>query len=259
VDHEPAPITPAPVVVVSWNLQGSQGVDLDGVADVLAAADADVIVIQEVQRRQARRIAQRLDFTEMRWAFKHFPLTSWSEGLAVLTPHRLVHTDSFVLRRAWFWNWRRRVGLLARIERGGMQFGVINVHLSPHDAGEARRREAHLVVERARAEDERPLIAGDFNDLPGGPGYQVFTGSGWVDAWMIDRLKDIDGATNWTQGDRRGRAPTQRLDFVFAPTGWTVADARVLAEPDRIDWYADRSDHVPLLAVLEPPEKDPHR
>jgi endonuclease/exonuclease/phosphatase family metal-dependent hydrolase len=259
VERNQAPVAAAPVVVVSWNLQGSQGVDIDGVAEVLSNVRADVIVFQEIQRRQARRVAERLGITELRWAFKHFPLTTWSEGLAVLTPHRLAHTDSFVLRRAWFWNWRRRVGLLARVERGDETFGVINVHLSPHDAGDARRREAHRVVERARAEDERPLIAGDFNDLPGGPGYQVFTGSGWADAWMIDKLKDADGPTNWTQGERRGRAPTQRLDFVFAPTGWVVADARVLAEPTTMDWFADRSDHVPLLAELQPPPKDPLR
>jgi endonuclease/exonuclease/phosphatase family metal-dependent hydrolase len=258
VEQEPVPTPPSPVVIVSWNLQGSQGVDVDGVADVLAAARADVIVIQEIQRRQARRVARRLGITEMRWVFKHFPLTTWSEGLAVLTPHRLVDTDSFVLRRAWFWNWRRRVGLVARIERGDEQFGVINVHLSPHDAGEQRRREAHLVVERARSEPEHPLIAGDFNDLPDGPCYQVFTGSGWTDAWLIDKLQDNDGATNWTSGARRGRAPTQRLDFVFAPAGWTVADARVLAESDRLDWFAERSDHVPLVAELHPPTKDPH-
>ena len=251
--------TPSPVVVVSWNVQGSQGVDVEGVADVLSRVRADVIVIQEIQRRQARRLAKRLGITDLRWVFKHLPLNTWSEGLAVLTPHRLVHTDSFVLRRAWFWNWRRRVGLAARIERGDDVFGVINVHLSPHDAGDERRREAHLVVERARSEPDLPLIAGDFNDLPGGPGYQVFTGSGWSDAWLIDKLDGIDGPTNWTSGARRGRAPTQRLDFVFSPTAWTVADARVLAEPDLHDWFADRSDHVPLLAEVRPPTKDPQR
>jgi hypothetical protein len=46
---------------------------------------------------------------------------------------------------------------------------------------------------------------------------------------------------------------------VFAPTGWTVTDARVLAEPDRLTWFAERSDHVPLLAELHPPAKDPDR
>ncbi len=161
-----------------------------------------------------------------------------------------------MLRRAWLWNWRRRIGLAADIERPDVRFGIVNVHLSPHAAGERRRREAHLVVERARRGERLPVIAGDFNDLPGGPGYTVLTGSGWSDAWSIDTLKDIDGPTNWTPGDRRGRPPTQRLDFVFAPNGWTIEDANVLAEPDRLDWFADRSDHVPLVAALRPPKEE---
>lgn len=79
----PPSIVPRPIVVVSWNLQGSQGIDVDGVADVLSGVRADVIVIQEIQRRQARRLATRLGITEFRWVFKHFPLNTWSEGLAV--------------------------------------------------------------------------------------------------------------------------------------------------------------------------------
>lgn len=242
----------APVTIVTWNLQGSQGVDVAGVADVIGAIGADVVVVQEIQRRQARRVAKVLDMT-VRWAFKSLAWSTWPEGIAVFTPHTLVATDSFVLQRAWLWNWRRRIGLAAEVTRDDERFGVINVHLSPHDAGERRRREAHLVVERARRAERPPIIAGDFNDLPGGPGYEVFTGSGWADAWLIDKLKDIDGPTNWTAGDRHGRGPDQRLDFVFAPTGWAIEDAKILAEVDRLDWFADRSDHVPLLAVLRPP------
>lgn len=249
-----SPSSTSPVTVVTWNLQGSHGVDVDGVAEVISGTGADIVVIQEIQHRQARRVAATLGMPGMCWAFKSLSWSTWPEGLAVFTPHRLVSTDSFVLQRAWFWNWRRRIGLAAEVERGAQRFGVINVHLSPHDAGERRRREAHLVVERARRADQLPVIAGDFNDLPGGPGYAVFTGTGWVDAWSIDALKDVDGPTNWTAGGRRGRAPDQRLDFVFAPTGWTVSDAKVLATADTFDWFGDRSDHVPLLATLRPPE-----
>jgi endonuclease/exonuclease/phosphatase family metal-dependent hydrolase len=82
----------------------------------------------------------------------------------------------------------------------------------------------------------------------------VFTGSGWADAWLIDKLENVDGLTNWTAGDREGRAPDQRLDFVFSPTAWTVDDAKVLAAPEQYDWFAQRSDHVPLVAALRPPE-----
>ena len=252
-------IDSAPITIVTWNLQGSQGVDIDGVAEVIRTAGADVVVIQEVQRGQARRLAKALAMPAMRWAFKSLSWSTWPEGLAVFTPHGLVSTDSFVLQRAWLWNWRRRIGLAAELERGSERFGVVNVHLSPHDAGERRRREAHLVVERARRADRPPIIAGDFNDLPGGPGYEVFTGSGWADAWLIDKLQGIDGPTNWTSGARVGRAPDQRLDFVFAPTGWSIVDARVLADADLFDWFADRSDHVPLLAVLQPPDRMENR
>ena len=177
---EAAPIVPRPIVMVSWNLQGSQGVDVEGIADVVSTAGADVVVVQEIQRGQARRLARALAMPGMRWAFKSLAFNTWPEGLAVYTPHRLVSTDAFVLRRAWLWNWRRRIGLAADIERSDVRFGIVNVHLSPHAAGERRRREAHLVVERARRGERLPVIAGDFNDLPGGPGYTVLTGLGVV-------------------------------------------------------------------------------
>ena len=98
------------------------------------------------------------------WAFKHL---GWPrpEGLAVLTPHRLVAARSFVLRRATV------VGLAAadRHQRRGrsggtMRLNVINVHLSPHDDGDNRRREAALVVAAANRLPRLPVIAGDFND-----------------------------------------------------------------------------------------------
>lgn len=242
-----------PLTLVTWNLQGSAGVDVDGVADVIASIGADVVIVQEVQQAQARRVSRALDMPNMRWAFKNLSPSTWPEGLAIFTPHHLRSAETFLLRRSWFWNWRRRIGLVAEIERGDERFGVINVHLSPHAEGDHRRREAHLVVERARRADRFPVIAGDLNDVPGGPGYTVLTGSGWFDAWSIEKSVEADGATNWTPGDRFGRVPTQRLDFVFVPAGWTVDEARVLAEADRFDWFAERSDHLPLLVIVRPP------
>jgi len=96
-----------------------------------------------------------------------------------------------------------------------------------------------------------PIIAGDFNDAPDGPGPADLEAAGWVDAWKLERLVDVDGSTNWTAGARRGRPPTQRLDYVFVPAGWTVVDAAVLAPAERFDWFAERSDHLPLSAVIQ--------
>ena len=179
---------------------------------------------------------------------KHFAWRSWPEGLAVLTPHRLVHADPFVLRRSLLLTWRRRVAIDAVVERDGDRVGVVDVHLSPWDEAPARVAEVGLVLDQVGARPDAPIVAGDFNEEPAGAGVQAMVAAGWQDAWATsDRRGTGDGATNWTSGDRRGRSPTQRLDYVFVPFGWVVEEATVLAEPARHDWFAERSDHLPLL------------
>ena len=234
--------------IVTWNLQGSRGVDAEGMSGVLDAVRPDVIALQEVERGQARRLAAALGDASMRWAFKHFSWRTWPEGLAVLTPHRLTSATPFVLRRGTWFSWRRRVGIDAVIERDGDAVGVIDVHLSPHEASALRVAEVGLVRTRVGARALTPMLVGDFNELPGGPAAAALQAGGWLDAWTLAAGSDGgDGATNWTAGNRRGRPPTQRLDYVFVPPGWVVDEARVLADPDRYDWFAERSDHVPLL------------
>jgi endonuclease/exonuclease/phosphatase family metal-dependent hydrolase len=240
------------VTIVTWNVQGSAGLDVAGVAEVLTRARPDVVAVQEIGCGQARRLARRLGMAGA-WTFKHWgrPLP---EGLAVLTRHRLVERSHFVLRRRPWWDWRRRVAARATVDRDGMRFDVINVHLSPHDHRDDRRREAAVVLDVAQRSPRPPIIAGDCNDGPDGPGPADFTAAGWLDVWTLDRLADVDGSTNWTAGARLGRPPTQRLDFVFVPAGWRVLDAAVLAPADRLDWFAARSDHLPVAATVSPPE-----
>jgi endonuclease/exonuclease/phosphatase family metal-dependent hydrolase len=249
VDQEAPTIT-----VATWNLQGSNGVDVSGVASVLGDVAPDILVLQEVGWSQSRHLARHLGM-QRRWAFKHLGWP-WPEGLAVLTPHRIVRSDRFVIRRQRWWDWRRRIAIHAEIDVRGRRVDVIDVHLSPHDHAEDRRREAARVVAVARALPRLPLIAGDCNDVADGPGPGDFRTAGWVDAWELESHSDVDGSTNWTAGDRRGRPPTQRLDYIFVPPGWTVADSVVGATADRFDWFAERSDHLPVSATVVPPATD---
>jgi endonuclease/exonuclease/phosphatase family metal-dependent hydrolase len=239
------------ITIVTWNVQGSAGLDIAGVADVLTVARPDIVAVQEIGWTQARRLARRLGMAST-WTFKHW---GWPrpEGLALLTRHRLVDRGNVVLRRRPWWDWRRRVAARATVERDGMLFDILNVHLSAHDHAEDRRREAAIVLDVGRRLPRHPIIVGDCNDGPDGPGPADFTAAGWIDAWALDRLADVDGSTNWTAGARLGRPPTQRLDYVFVPADWVVLDAAVLAPVDRLDWFAERSDHLPLSATVSPP------
>jgi endonuclease/exonuclease/phosphatase family metal-dependent hydrolase len=243
------------VRVLTWNVQGSHGVDTVAVADVIRRATADVVVLQEIQNRQTARLAAALGMAGRAWAFKHWTIARRAEGAAVLTTGRLVATTSFVLRRAPYWSWRRRVAIEATLELGAERRTVVGAHLSPHGAADWRRGEAELVLARASAHAARPIICGDLNDPPDGPAYNTFVLAGWADAWRAVHgdASEPAGATNWTAGRRRGRPPTQRLDYVMAPPGWFVESCTVAVEPDRLDDAAALSDHLPVVARLRPP------
>ena len=242
------------VRVLTWNLQGSTGVDTGAVADAIARVGADIVMLQEVQRRQTSRLASAVGMPGRRWAFKHWAVVTRAEGVAVLTPHRLVASRSFVLRSAPFWSWRRRVGLEATFAPDDQPLPVLNVHLSPHDEGDRRAREARDLIARSAGLPSPPVIGGDLNDTPGGPAYEVLTAAGWIDAWRAVHGDDeLAGATNWTRGHRLGRPPTQRLDYVLAPPGWRVECCSVAVDGARLDDASALSDHLPVAATLRPP------
>jgi endonuclease/exonuclease/phosphatase family metal-dependent hydrolase len=252
----------AAVRVVSWNLQGSTGLDVDAVVAVVGAERPDVFLAQEIQRRQCRRLATVGAFASSRWAFKHWPVVTGAEGLAVLSPHRLTASTAFVLRQWFPWSWKRRIAVEATVVIDGRPVRVVNVHLSPHDAHQQRLEEVARI--RRRRGVVAPIVGGDLNDRPGGPAYDELRSSGWADAWTVAHPalaadahrpggelapQPDPGATNWTAGERAGRPPTQRLDVVFVPDEWSVVDCRVIDEP--LARLATLSDHLPLVVDLE--------
>lgn len=238
--------------MVTWNLQGAHGVDVPRVAAIIGSTGADIVALQEVQRKQATALAAALSVSSRRWVFKHWPVVAHAEGLAVLAADGLRSARSFPLRRAPFWDWRRRIGLDATAEIGGRAIGIVVVHLSPHDAADRRRGEAATTLRRAARHDQPPVIVGDLNDLPDERAHRVFIEAGWVDAWRAVHGDGCPGATNWTPGDRLGRSPTQRLDYVLVPAGWHVEQCSVVADAG-LEELARLSDHLPLAATLRLP------
>ncbi len=252
---------PGVVRVLSWNLQGAAGLDLEVVAGVVRAAAPDVFLVQEIQRAQSRRLADVCGFAGRRWAFKHWSVVVRPEGMAVLSHVPVSTSTTFVLRPAWPWSWRRRIALEATVIFDTRPIRLINVHLSPHAAHERRSEEIDRVILRRGVAP--PIVAGDFNDRPGAPALRQLMAAGWRDAWVdvhahvgADALESADdvvdvGATNWTGGDRRGRRPTQRLDMIFVPPQWSVRTCTVIDEP--LAERAELTDHLPVVAELETP------
>lgn len=250
------------VHVATWNLQGSRGVDAPAVARRLrslapSGTELDVVVLQEVRRRQARAVAAALGLASVTWGFKHWAAVSGPEGMAVLSRHELHPTSVVHLRPAPFWSWRRRITVLAGVCTPWGSFVVADVHFSPHSLAEQRRAEVDRLI---MALDEfgagrAALVVGDVNDHPGQFAHAKLLGLGWRDAWteVHGDQPEPAGATNWTAGPRHGRPPTQRLDYVLVPAGWTVDRVETgRPDDDGFDGWAVLSDHLPVAASLRP-------
>jgi endonuclease/exonuclease/phosphatase family metal-dependent hydrolase len=264
------------MTVATWNLKGSKGVDVEAVAAHLTAVGADVVALQEVQRHQARALAAALGARSVSWGFKHWPIRTWPEGMAVIGVTVPVHVRTHALSDRWRpWSWRRRIYQLATLapvvssapsgssgsSAGAGSGGVVtaialaNVHLSTKRAAERRAAEVATVLSAVTGGRGLPIVTGDFNDRPGSALFERFTAVGLRDAWD-DVAPDLDEkakATNW-RGWVTGtdEPPVQRLDYLMVPAGLSVTSVAVPRPgDDGFALFSRLSDHVPVAATLD--------
>jgi endonuclease/exonuclease/phosphatase family metal-dependent hydrolase len=220
--------------VLTWNLQGSQGPDIDAVAAAIRAESPDIVVIQEIRKGQAGSLGAALSM-RYSWALKHSPYTTamwWrSEGMAIMTPHLLDaagHTE--VSDEQPMRSWRRRIAQWALIGRPDRSMVMIyNLHLSPHEDADSRRSEAARVSEIVAAigHDSPVVVAGDFNDAD--------------DPTIVDALPGVEHVA--PSNTNPSQQPTQLLDHVLLPADATDVSASVPS--GGTDWVAI-SDHLPV-------------
>lgn len=235
---------------MTWNLQGSAGPPLDRVAAIVSEHAPDVLVLQEIRRRQAARLARSLGW-QVSWHRKHHPyspLAWWTtEGMALATPHRLDETRATSLTPGiGTWTYRHRVlveGLVSRSDASA--YRVFDVHLaSDADGADDRTTQARLAVARIRATGPAPVIvAGDMNEPRGGTASMILADDLRVDAWDVAaRRPPGDGPTNPSD------SPHQTLDRVLVPDAATVPSVWV---PEGGAEWAEISDHLPVVVTFD--------
>ena len=236
--------------VLTWNIE--RGAAYDDILSLLRRVDADVVLLQEVdrdcRRTKYRNVARDLaaalhmnwiaagEFQEMGEARGRTPAIT---GQAILS--RFAIEDASVLRfRAqdrWRWSINpaqpRRGGRMALKARTA---GVVvyNTHIeSGRNRVLQQRQMAEIVADQAATAESAVLIGGDFNN---GPILRSLTLSSLASASFIDAL-----------GDAAKRGPTSRgqthpIDWLFirriTPAGGVVVDAK------------RASDHSPVMAAL---------
>lgn len=236
------------LTVMTYNIhQGrdADGVlDLDRIAGVIRAQNADLVALQEVGRHWSADSAFRDQAADLgRLLSMEFVFGANLDrdppepgaprrqyGTATLSSRPVLESQNILLPRASAENEQRGL-LVLDVELDGARFRLHNAHLGV-SAQDRELQVAAILAELDKATAPYALL-GDFNALPTAPEL----------APLFERLRDA-----WTlAGDGDGFTfpatdPTARIDYVLVPAQVGATAARVPAEL--------ASDHRPLVAEL---------
>lgn len=228
--------------VLTYNLHHSEGldgkVDLERIARIVRGSGADLVALQELDRRARRTgsVDQPAEYIRLTGLHGEFGAAMDFQGgeygqmllsrwpLSGFMTHRLPNPSKR----------EPRIAVSAMVRPPGMpRIRFVGAHLdATRDDGDRRLQSAEL--HRLFTDATPTILAGDMNDLPGSPVVRGFS-EGWSDA-----------AAEYPQPTDPADAPKVRIDYVFARPAarWRVVSVRVLDE--RV-----ASDHRPVLAELE--------
>jgi endonuclease/exonuclease/phosphatase family metal-dependent hydrolase len=252
---------PIPVRLVTFNTHHGVGTDerhdLARLATVLAAADADLICLQEVDRRfgprsedvdQALLLSRALDM-QLSWGPaidepRRGGGNRRQYGNALLSRLPVLVSDVHPLPGSG----EPRSALQKMVELDGGTLWVTATHLSTTSAAERAEQVAALAGLHTDAMATGVLV-GDFNTTPDAAELEPLRGR-FTDAWeLAAETEDRSGWRFWTSGQGHthpAEAPRRRLDQVWVSAGVSVASARVLDAEGA-------SDHLPLVVDLVVP------
>jgi endonuclease/exonuclease/phosphatase family metal-dependent hydrolase len=201
-DTAPAP---ARLRVVSWNIRTGRSSSLETVAGELAATEADIVLLQEVDAytmrsgmlEQAKFLAEQLGYEHV---FSSALLWDGGEyGLAILARLRFAAVERIWLDPAL--TSEQHLTLLVTLCRGAQEILVVNHHADVFPEGRVENIAQLMPLLRDRIGGGM-LLGGDLNDDPTGPVTSAILQSG-----LIDVVEPYDSSGTYGQ---------RRYDHVFA-------------------------------------------
>lgn len=223
---------------MTWNVHGSKRPDLDALAEVIRAADADVVCFQEILQAQAKGLAERLG-GDVHWGRKHSPFGPFFrhrvEGLAVWSRGDVdERTRSVLTRRVPSFVYLYRVLVAATVTIEDHKLRIYNVHLATTTRAErlAQANRLLAVVDREKP-SATVVVAGDLNAAD--------------EADLIERFAIIGLGDHGGDNTSPAHDPSQRIDFVLVPDDATAVSTDT--PPGGPDW-ARLSDHLPVTVTF---------
>jgi endonuclease/exonuclease/phosphatase family metal-dependent hydrolase len=244
------------VRVMSYNVHGCVGIDRrldpERIGQVIAACEADVVALQEldVRRSRSRRVDQPRALAEQLGMNLEFCSARECDGghygNAVLSRYPVASVRGACLPQLGE-RWERRAMQWVKVNAPALPLNVLNTHLGL-DARERLLQATSILgkewVHEARASGPT-VLCGDFNARPRSAVYRRLT-SELRDAQLAPQPKTRP------RGTFPSLLPLLRIDHVLVSPELKVRQCRVMAS-----WQAKlASDHLPIVVDLEVAEKE---
>jgi len=216
----PVPDPDREIQVGSFNLKYGQAVE--GALEVIQAdpglADADILLMQEMDSDGTRAIARALD---MNWVYYPASLRDGREfGNAILSRFPIRDDEKLLLPHESLFGSTRRIATVATVDVHGTPLRVYSVHLATpvNQSGEYREDQWDTVLADAEG-FSHVVIGGDLNShsLPGRAadrGYTWATRGGPRTTWWarVDHILYRGLVPTW--GDSHGTIPEDEVEGI---------------------------------------------
>lgn len=227
------------VRIVTYNIKSGYGQDgqlnLKRTAAALKDLDADIICLQEVERRmkqthfvdQAGYLARKL---HMRHRFGSAIDYRWGAfGNAILSRHPIVRENNYQLPALSSKRAIQKVQFM--IDGNGLR--VFNTHMELNYKLRLKQVE-DFIVPLITASDEPGVLCGDFNESPQCPAIQCLN-SYYQDSFYMNSSSCI-----YTFPVDE---PNDRIDYIFLNSACSTIDYQITP--------TQASDHLPVLAIVD--------
>ena len=259
--------------------RATQNKNLEGIGGILREAQADVYMLQEIDRDSHRTFGENQLETfghvlpDCGWQyapnflckFVPFPFSkpfgSIDSGLATYSPWQMEAGERIALPNPFSWPLRtanlKRCMLRTRIPVGDRELVIFNFHLEAYDDGAGKAAQTEQVLQMIREEYDRGnyvIAGGDFNQIFPEVETELKPTSQWVPGYLEPLPQDMEGwqlicddATPTCRLLNQPYAPDSELTQYYVIDGFIVSSNLEVESITTLDAGFHYSDHNPVL------------